>query len=201
MLFAKYHHFALYTCLETNIFIGKSLIVKEKAIQLAYDEENAQYNKEKLVADPIYYISLLGVEDNGVVENDDYIFDTYTKLYDFCGTDVNVINAQDLWQFFEKNYSQSDSCCTNYMATSSFSYTCHEQLHRQLQVGMRFREDRNIIPILRWTTCIYSLVEFFVERHSNCHFFIDECPIITDAGKAICYYYRMNLILYVYGLF
>ena len=102
MLFAKYHHFALYTCLETNIFIGKSLIVKEKAIQLAYDEENAQYNKEKLVADPIYYISLLGVEDNGVVENDDYIFDTYTKLYDFCGTDVNVINAQDLWHFFEQ---------------------------------------------------------------------------------------------------
>ena len=57
----------------------------------------------------MYYISLVGVDQYGFVEEDEYIFDIYTKLYDFVGTNVNVLSAQDLWEFYKQHNNQEDS--------------------------------------------------------------------------------------------
>ena len=42
-------------------------------------------------------------------EIDDYkkIFDIYTKLYDFLGTDVKVISPQDLWKFYKSHHKEA----------------------------------------------------------------------------------------------
>ena len=50
----------------------------------------------------------MGVNDFGKVEKDEYIFDIYTKLYDFHGSNVKVISAQDLWTFFESKKKRAD---------------------------------------------------------------------------------------------
>lgn len=34
--------------------------------------------------------------------NHEHIFDIFTKLYDFSGTNIQVISAQDLWKFYKK---------------------------------------------------------------------------------------------------
>ena len=81
-----------------NNFLGKSLISKEKAIQTAEKEES------KLSPDPVFFMSLAGVNVRGLVEKHEYIFDIYTKEYDFLGCDVKVISAQDLWSFYQSKH-------------------------------------------------------------------------------------------------
>ena len=53
---------------------------------LAYD-----YHGHQVVA------SLAG----GIVDEHEFLFDIYSKLYDFVGSNIRVISAQDLWQFYE----------------------------------------------------------------------------------------------------
>lgn len=99
-----YQHFYIALCFyQPNIFPGKSLLCKEKAIQEAEKEEKAKDAGDKPIADPVYYISLVGVDEWGFVEQDEYIFDTYTKLYDFVGADIKVKSAQDLWAFYKQH--------------------------------------------------------------------------------------------------
>ena len=50
----------------------------------------------------------MGVNDEGIVDEDEYIFDIYTKAYDFVGIDIKVINAQDLWTFYESKNKGAD---------------------------------------------------------------------------------------------
>ena len=50
----------------------------------------------------------MGVNDFGKVEKDEYIFDIYTKLYDFHGSNVKVISAQDLWTFYQSKNKGAD---------------------------------------------------------------------------------------------
>ena len=71
-------------------FSGKSLISKEKAIQTA-EKESLKQNPA-----PVFFISLVGVDREGFVDVHEHIFDIYTKLYDFHGSNVNVKSAQDL---------------------------------------------------------------------------------------------------------
>ena len=99
---------------------GKSLICKEKCIQKSEKEQFAKDVGSKLKADPVFFISLAGVTErkivnhdafnanslmdvikDGTVDNDEYIFDIYTKVYDFDGSHVKVISAQDLLAFYE----------------------------------------------------------------------------------------------------
>ena len=51
-------------------------------------------------ADPVFFISMVGVYKE-YADKHEHIFDLYTKEYDFFGTDVQVISAQDLWTFYE----------------------------------------------------------------------------------------------------
>ena len=41
------------------------------------------------------------------MDEDEHIFDIYTKAYDFLGHDVKVKSAQDLWDFYEANHKGS----------------------------------------------------------------------------------------------
>ena len=90
------------------LILGKSLISKEKCIQKAEKEKFAEDIGSKVKADPVYFISLVGVNKEGIVDENEYIFDIYTKLYDFHGINVNVVSAQDLWTFYESKNKGAD---------------------------------------------------------------------------------------------
>ena len=62
----------------------------------------------KLKSDPVFFISLVGVDYRGVIDSDEYIFDIYTKSYDFHGSNVKVVSAQDLWAFYESQNKGAD---------------------------------------------------------------------------------------------
>ena len=76
---------------------GKSLISKEKCLQTSEKE-----------ADPVFFISLVGVDRDGIVDEDEYIFDIYTKAYDFQGSHVNVVSAQNLCALYESKNKGAD---------------------------------------------------------------------------------------------
>ena len=86
---------------------GKSLICKERCIQTAEKEILAEAAGSKLKADPVFFISLVGVNEFGIVAKDEYIFDIYTKLYDFYESHVIVVSAQDLWAFYESKNNRA----------------------------------------------------------------------------------------------
>ena len=90
------------------LILGKSLICKEKCIQTAEKERFAEDVGSKVKSDPVFFISLVGVNDKGIVDEDEYIFDIYTKLYDFHGSNVKVVSAQDLWTFYESKNKGAD---------------------------------------------------------------------------------------------
>ena len=52
---------------------------------------------------PVYFISLVGVDMKGKVDDHEHIFDLYTKLYDFDGVNVKVLSAQDLLSFYQRH--------------------------------------------------------------------------------------------------
>ena len=55
-------------------------------------------------ANPVFFISMVGVDQQGIVDDHQHIFDIYTKLYDFLGNTVQIKSAQDLWSFYaERN--------------------------------------------------------------------------------------------------
>ena len=51
---------------------------------------------------------MVGVNENGSVAKNEHIFDIFTKLYDFSGSDVQVMSAQDLWKFYESKKKGAD---------------------------------------------------------------------------------------------
>ena len=51
----------------------------------------------------VYFISLVGSDRFGIPEKHKFIFDLLSKEYDFDGTDVNYVDAQELWSFFKKH--------------------------------------------------------------------------------------------------
>ena len=117
-------------------FSGKSLIGKEKTIQFA-EKEDLKTNP-----DPVFFISLVGVDEQGFVCTHEHIFDLYTKLYDFQGSNVKVISAQDLHNFYTSNH--------------------------KMENGKKID--------------VYTMAEHFVEKHSNGHFVVDECPLPNRSG-------------------
>ena len=71
-------------------------------MQTSDKEEEEENMGLKPKADPVYFISLVGVDKWGEVDDHEHIFDIYTKLYDFKDHDVIVKSAQDLWDEFAK---------------------------------------------------------------------------------------------------
>ena len=87
---------------------GKSLISKERCIQTSEKERLEEDIGSKNKANPVFFISLVGVDELGMVEKHEYIFDIYTKMYDFQESYVKVVSAQDLWTFYESKNKGAD---------------------------------------------------------------------------------------------
>ena len=88
---------------------GKSLISKERCIQTAENEKFAEDVGSKTKANPVFFISLVGANSlKGFVDKDEYIFDIFTKEYDFQGSNVKVVSAQDLCTFYESKNEGAD---------------------------------------------------------------------------------------------
>jgi len=62
----------------------------------------------KAKANPVFFISLVGVDIDGKVEDHEHIFDIYTKTYDFISSDVDVKSAQNIWESYEEQNKGSD---------------------------------------------------------------------------------------------
>ena len=90
------------------MILGKSLVCKERCIQTAENERLAEDVGSKERANPVYFISLVGVNEFGIVEKDEYIFDIYTKTYEFHGSNVKVVSAPDLWVFYQSQNKGAD---------------------------------------------------------------------------------------------
>ena len=56
----------------------------------------------------MFFISFVGVDKHGIVEDYEHIFDIYTKLYDFVSSDVGIKSAQDIWEYYEAQNKGSD---------------------------------------------------------------------------------------------
>ena len=123
-------------------FSGKSLVGKEKAIQTAEKQDN---NPDP---GPVFFISLVAVDRAGFVEKHEHIFDIHTKEYDFLGSNVKVVSAQDLRDFYKKHHKME---------------TFRNFFRRKAQ---KKKVD------------VYTMAKFFVEQHSNGHFVVDECPFL-----------------------
>ena len=83
--------------------------------------------KEK--ADPVFFISMVGVNKWGIVDDHQHIFDVYTKLYDFLGSNVQVKSAQDLWSFYEERNKGADKKEINIYGLVEFFVRCHPKGH------------------------------------------------------------------------
>ena len=62
----------------------------------------------KINSAPVFFLSLVGVDEYGVVDEHEHIFDIYTKLYDFGGSNVIIINAQDVFDFYKSKHKMVD---------------------------------------------------------------------------------------------
>jgi len=76
----------------------------------------------------VFFISLVGVDEKGFVDDHEHIYDIYTKLFDFwgrkatlkgfhgntvshcmhCARNLNVISAQDLRDFYTFKQNRYD---------------------------------------------------------------------------------------------
>ena len=133
-------------------------------------------------AKQVYFISMVGVNEYGVVDEHEHIFDIFTKTYDFIGSNVQVISAQDLWKFYCGDYEEG------HLESKSSGEKVTQLEHRPYyptnfatlgKIGEKilFSSDRRIY------INIYQLVEFFIHHHPNGHYVVDECPFLEEASK------------------
>ena len=69
---------------------------------MAENEKLTEDGGSKSRANPVFFISLVGGYKN------EYIFDIYTKGYEFQDNSVKVISTQDLWTFYKSKTKVAD---------------------------------------------------------------------------------------------
>ena len=74
-------------------FTGKTLVCKEKAIQLDTDAP---------IGKNVLYISLLNTDGEGNPTAFQFVFDLITRWYDFGSTNVIFMDVRDLCAHYEK---------------------------------------------------------------------------------------------------
>lgn len=109
--------------------LGKSLICKEKCIQTIETEQIAKDNDLNYNVMPVFFISLVGVDEFGRVEEHEYIFDIFTKEYDFQNIDVKVLSAQDLWKFYQSKNEGADREHTDIYMLVEYFVRFHPNSH------------------------------------------------------------------------
>ena len=83
----------------------------------------------KLNPDPVFFMSFVGVNWRGFVDDHEHIFDIYTKEYDFLGCDVKVISAQDLWDFYKSKHPGADRSKIDVYTMAEFFVDQHSNGH------------------------------------------------------------------------
>ena len=82
-----------------RVFLGRA--TKSKDPETDEKENNLVDKGLKSNADTSVFISMVGVDKYGIVDEHEHLFDIFTKLYDFYGSSVHVLSAQDLWSFYQ----------------------------------------------------------------------------------------------------
>ena len=162
-------------CYKQILRLGKTVVCKERAKQTAELEETAKNTGQKNKANPVFFLSLLGVNALGDVEEHEHIFDIYTKEYEFAGKNVAFKSAQDLLEFYEQksiNPNLADQLVGE-----------EDDINVGIEVDITNANESLNNTIDKSKPHIYSLVEFFIEHNSNGHFFIDECPFLLNKGN------------------
>ena len=80
-------------------------------------------------AKQVYFISMVGVNEYGVVDEHEHIFDIYSKEYDFFGCDVKAISAQDLWNFYKYMHKKADRKKIDIYTMAEFFVDQHRNGH------------------------------------------------------------------------
>ena len=129
-------------------------------------------------AKQVYFISMVGVNEYGVVDEHEHIFDIFTKTYDFIGSNVQVISAQDLWKFYEEQNSYIKGL------VKKLTKLEHPPLSGKIcENKKKYNKYIEKYSYERRTINIYQLVEFFIHHHPNGHYVVDECPFLEEASK------------------
>ena len=122
------------------------------------------------------------MNDEGYVDEYEHIFDLYTKLYDFQGTNVKVISAQDLWDFYESKHKpvstsvESGHKMSHKRKTFRDFFTSKKKLDKRKEIECSKEIDVEPKRPDKREIDVYKMAEFFIEEHSNGHFVVDECP-------------------------
>ena len=87
------------------LFIGKTLVSKQKAIQIDSDVAD---NKR------VFYISLLGSDEEGKPNPFRYVFDIITRKFDFWNTNVQAKDVRDLCDHYKQTTNQDSSKASIY---------------------------------------------------------------------------------------
>ena len=72
---------------------------------------------------------MVGVDEGGTADDHKYIFDIFTKEYDFLGSDIQVISAQDLWRFYQDRNKGADKKKVNIYQLVDFFVRHHPFAH------------------------------------------------------------------------
>ena len=107
----------------------------EKAMRTAEKEEL------KVNTDPVFFISLIGVDEYGFVEEHEHIFDIITMEYDFLGCDVKMISAQNLWEFYKSKVPGVNRSNIDVYTMAEFFVEQHSNGHFVLD-NCPFKNDR-----------------------------------------------------------
>ena len=85
---------------QINLFLGKSLILKEASIRMSKScsKESGHGNKRK-----IFYISLVAADKQGRHRNEFFTFDLMSKM-DMEDTEVIALDVHDLVEWYKKNH-------------------------------------------------------------------------------------------------
>ena len=72
---------------------------------------------------------MAGVDEYGIVDKHEHIFDIFTKLYDFLGSNVQMMSAQDLWKFYDSKNKGADKEEVNIYQLVEFFIRHHPHGH------------------------------------------------------------------------
>ena len=131
---------------------------------------------------------MVGADEEGYVDEHEHIFDLYTKLYDFQGTNVKVISAQDLRDFYESKHKPAFTSVESGHKMSHKRKTFRDFFSSKKKIDKRkeieYSKEIDVEPERpdKREIDVYKMAEFFIGEHSNGHFVLDECPFRRRKG-------------------
>ena len=123
----------------------------------------------KLNPAPVFFISLVGVDDQGFVDEHEHIFDIYTKEYDFLGTSVIAKSAQDLLDFYLSYHKGANRNEINIYELAKFFVQQHSLGHFVID-ECPFRTDGKNIQNEKRFYYILTRYKFYFRKPSKYSF-------------------------------